>query len=128
MCRLILQILAGGLLLLIVLSIIAKSFYGIFMYLLLIYILYMSWSQFNWCLTLLFFLFCVTDFIQSTIMLIGMYFCLFYRLGFNIICCSVVVIYKQVYIWYSLFFILVQLSILVIMLIDILRQWIKREC
>lgn len=82
-CRIILQGLAAGLLLISILSIMAENIFGLLMYLLLIYLLFMSWTQFNWCLTLVFFLFCVTDFIQSTILLIGMY--MFYYLGFNMV-------------------------------------------
>ena len=72
-CRTILQALAAGLLIICVLSILAGNFFGMLMYLLLIYLLYMGWTQFNWCITLVFFLFCITDFIQTTILLIGMY-------------------------------------------------------
>ncbi len=71
-CRLILQGLGAGLLIISILAIVARDIMNVFMYLLLLYMLYMSWSQFNWCFALVFFLFSVTDFIQITILLIGM--------------------------------------------------------
>lgn len=71
-CRIILQVLAVGLLLITIMAIVAKDIMNVFMFLLLFYMLYMSWTQFNWCFALVFFLFCFTNLIQVTILLVGM--------------------------------------------------------
>ena len=71
-CRLILQVLALGLVLISALAIANGYFFNIFMYALLAYMLWMSWSQFNWCFALIFFLFSVTSLIQNLITLIGL--------------------------------------------------------
>lgn len=82
-CRLMLQVLAAGLVIISGLAIAAGDIFSVFMYGLLGYMLFMSWSQFNWCFALIFFLFSVTNFIQTLIIIIGLY--LFNNLEYNTI-------------------------------------------
>ena len=72
-CRYILQGLAAGLLVLTVFSIFTGDIISMIYFLMFIYLLFLSWTQFNWCTTLFFFLFSSLQFIFSTIILIGMY-------------------------------------------------------
>lgn len=123
-CRLILQILAAGLVVISILCILAGNIFGIFMYLLLIYMLFMSWSQFNWCFALVFFLFSVTDFIQNVIVLIGMYLSIYlgYNMGYFLL-----LGYPLVCMYWSRSSISVQPYISAIIAIGILRRWIRVE-
>ena len=73
-CRYILQGLAVGLLILSIFSIFSGDIISMIYFLMFIYLLFLSWTQFNWCTTLCFFLFSSFQFILSTILLIGMYF------------------------------------------------------
>jgi hypothetical protein len=67
-----LKILALGLLIIGVIGIMNKLVFEFLYDLLLIYMLWMSWTVFNWCMTLAFFLFSTIQTVQALIVFIGM--------------------------------------------------------
>jgi VanZ family protein len=72
-CRHILQFLSVALILISILGVIVRDIFTIITYLLMVFLLYLGWAQFNWCFTLIFFLLSLTNFIGAVIALIGMY-------------------------------------------------------
>jgi hypothetical protein len=72
-CRLILQILAGGLLVLSLFAIIAGQLFFIFYALIMAYMLQISWATFDYGMVLYFFLFSCLEIIMVYVEVIGMY-------------------------------------------------------
>jgi hypothetical protein len=85
-CRKMLQILAVGTLIIGVLGVLCGDVFQLIYGLLLIYVLYMAWTTFNWCMTLMFFMFCTVRTLTSLITFVGLYF--LYDLGSNSETCS----------------------------------------
>jgi hypothetical protein len=67
-----LQALAIGLLIIGIIGLLTSLVFELLYDLLLIYMLYIGWTTFNWCITLTFFLFCTMQTIQSIIVMVGM--------------------------------------------------------
>ncbi len=67
-----LQILAIGMLVIGVIGITCGQVFQFFFNLLLIYVLYMGWTTFNWCMVMAFFMFSTIQTVQSIIIFIGM--------------------------------------------------------
>jgi hypothetical protein len=67
-----LQFLAIGLLVLGIVGLFSSFVFDLIYDLLLIYMLYLAWTTFNWCMALTFFLFCTIQTVQAVIIMIGL--------------------------------------------------------
>jgi hypothetical protein len=72
-CRKLLQGLAIGLIPVAVLSLAAGQAFQFFVFLFLFIFLFLSWRTFNWCSILFFFIYCLVQLVQSTIIIAGLY-------------------------------------------------------
>lgn len=70
-CKKILMILTICLLPMAILSLVVGQAFQFFICLFLAFFLCMGWRLFNWCTILIFFLYCLQQVVQSTIMIIG---------------------------------------------------------
>jgi len=78
-----LQILAVGLFVIGIIGLACSQVFPFFFNFLLIYMLYMGWTTFNWCMVMAFFMFSTLQTVQSIIVFVGMYLFLKLRIQYG---------------------------------------------